>query len=148
MEGDEDYMLLKALENGAVLYYTLAKQNVEKLKGDAEYNSYYSINYDFLKESIVENYTKYNSAMKDKQDKYIVDHRFLNNSDSDCEVTLLDGTKMDNSLVVLVVYEGGEGFILNYNSQDVIVEFEGKIYTVKALDFKAYTQSAKEVSAK
>ena len=148
MEGDEDYMLLKALENGAVLYYTLAKQNVEKLKGDPEYNSYYSINYDFLKESIIENYTKYNNAMKDKQDKYIVDHRFLNNSDSDCKVTLLDGTSMDNSLVVLVVYEGGEGFILNYNSQDVIVEFEGKIYTVKALDFKAYTQSAKEVSAK
>ncbi len=146
MEGDEDYMLLKAIENGAVLYYTLAKENVEKLKGDAEYSSYYSINYDFLKASIVENYTKYNEAMKDKQDKYIVDHRFLNDSDSDCKVTLLDGTAVDNSTVVLVVYAGGEGFILNYNSQDIVIEFEGEKQIIQAFDFVTYT--TKEASAK
>ena len=148
MEGDESYMLLKAMENGAALYYTIAMENVEKLKANPEYSNYYSINYEFLKDSIIENYTIYNNAMKDKQDKFIVDHRFLNNSDSDVTVTLLDGTAVDNSLVVLVVYEGGEGFILNYNSQDVIVRFEGVEYKVRALNFKAYSQSTKEANAK
>ncbi len=138
MEGDQDYMFLKAIENGAVLYYTLAKQNVETLKSDPEYSKYYSISYDFLKGSIAENYTTYNNAMKDKQNKFIVDHKFLNDGEENCSVTLLDGTAVDNSLVVLVVYEGGEGFILNYNSQDVIVEFEGKEYIVPGLDFKPY----------
>ncbi|MBQ8546075.1 MAG: hypothetical protein IJ437_03960 [Clostridia bacterium] len=146
MEGDEDYMLLKAIENGATLYYTLAKQNVEELKFDSDYNKYYSVSYDFLKNSIVENYTIYNNAMKDKQDKYIEDHRFLNDEDEDCAVTYLDGTKTNNSLVVLVVYEGGEGFILNYNSQDVIVEFGGEPIVVPALGFEEY--SVKEAGVK
>lgn len=146
MEGDEEYMLLKALENGAVLYYTLAKQNVEELKLDPNYSKYYSVSYDFLRDSIIENYATYNEAMKDKQNKYIDDHRFLNDEDNDCKVAYLDGTEINNSLVVLVVYEGGEGFILNYNSQDVVIEFEGETYTVSALGFTEY--SAKEAGVK
>ena len=59
--------------------------------------------------------------MKDKQDKYIVDHRFLNDEDDGISVTFKNGTKVNNSLVVLVMYEGGEGFILNYNSEDVVL---------------------------
>ena len=84
--------------------------------------------------------------MKDKQDKYIVDHEFINDSDDNASVTFADGTPIDNSLVVLVVYEGGEGFILNYNSQDVIVEFEGETYEISALDFVKY-QSQEEANA-
>lgn len=148
MEGDEQYMILKAIENGAALYYTIAYDNVENLKNDPEYSNYYSINYEFLKDSIIENYTIFNNAMKGMQNKLIVDHRFLKDGDSDASVTFLDGTSVDSSLVVLVVYEGGEGFILNYNSQDVIVRFEDKEYVVKSLGFASYKQSAKEVSAK
>ena len=121
MEGDEDFMFLRALENGAALYYTLAKENVEALKFDKEYSKYYSVSYDFLKDSIVSTYKEYNELMKDKQDKYIVDHRFLNDEDDGISVTFKNGTKVNNSLVVLVMYEGGEGFILNYNSEDVVL---------------------------
>ena len=121
MEGDEDFMFLRALENGAALYYTLAKENVEALKFDKEYSKYYSVSYDFLKDSIVSTYKEYNELMKDKQDKYIVDHKFLNDEDDGVSVTFKNGTKVNNSLVVLVMYEGGEGFILNYNSEDVVL---------------------------
>ncbi len=148
MEGDEDYMFLKALENGASLYYTLArnKDNVAELKFDSTYNKYYSVNYESLKASIIDNYDVYNKVMKDKQNVFIDDHRFLNNDDSDCKVTYRDGTAVNNSLVVLVVYENGDGFILNYNSQDVIVEFEGESYSIPALDFELY--SVKEAGVK
>ena len=37
--------------------------------------------------------------------------------------------------VVRVEYEGDVNFILNYNSHDIIVEFEGKSYTIPSLDF-------------
>ncbi len=148
MEGDVDYMFLKGLENGASLYYTLAKneKNISKLKFDSTYNKYYSVNYDSLKGQIIDRYNAYNAVMKDKQNMFIADHRFLNDENFDCAVTYRDGTAVNNSLVVLVVYENGEGFILNYNSQDVLVEFEGKTYTVPALDFETY--SVKEVGVK
>ena len=138
MEGDEDFMFLRALENGAALYYTLAKENVAALKFDSEYSKYYSVSYDFLKESIVQTYNEYNELMKDKQDKYIIDHKFLNDKDEGISVTYKDGTKINNSLVVLVVYEGGEGFILNYNSEEVIVTIGSETYTVGAVGYLEY----------
>ena len=76
--------------------------------------------------------------MKDKQDKYIIDHEFLNDKDEGISVTYKDGTKINNSLVVLVVYEGGEGFILNYNSEEVIVTIGSETYTVGAVGYLEY----------
>jgi hypothetical protein len=141
MEGDEDFMFLRALENGAALYYTLAKKNVAALKFDSEYSKYYSVSYDFLKESIVETYKEYNELMKDKQDKYIIDHKFLNDSDEGISVTYKNGTKINNSLVVLVVYEGGEGFILNYNSEEVVVTIGSETYTIGAVSYLEYFEA-------
>ena len=115
MEGDTDYAFLKAIENGATLYFTIAKQNVELLKFDPEYNKYYSVNYDNLKADIIATYTKYNNAMKDVQNKYIVDHGFLNATKAE------DGTSVDSSLIVMVEYEGGIGFVLNYSSYEINV---------------------------
>ena len=77
-EGDNRYMFLKALENGASLYYTLAMQNYELFKFDEEFNKYYSISYDHLKQTIVETYNEFNQLMKGKQDNYIDDHVILN----------------------------------------------------------------------
>ena len=37
--------------------------------------------------------------------------------------------------IVRVEYEGGVNFILNYNSFDVTVEYDGTVYTVDALDY-------------
>ena len=145
MEGDEDFMFLRALENGAALYYPLAKENVEALKFDKEYSKYYSVSYDFLKESIVATYKEYNELMKDKQDKYIVDHKFLNDEDEGISVTYKNGTKVNNSLVVLVIYEGGEGFILNYNSEDIILTMtdangEETTYVIGAINYLEYSE--------
>lgn len=145
MEGDEDFMFLRALENGAALYYTLAKENVEALKFDNEYSKYYSVSYDFLKDSIVATYKEYNDLMKDKQDKYIVDHRFLNDEDDGISVTFKNGTSINNSLLVLVLYEDGEGFILNYNSEDVVLTMENENgtkteYIIGAIDYVKYSE--------
>ncbi|MBO5338517.1 MAG: hypothetical protein J6A96_02320 [Clostridia bacterium] len=135
MEGDEDFMFLKALENGAALYYTIAMSNLEALKFDSEYSKYYSVQYDLLKDSIMETYNEYNELMKDKQDKYIVDHKFVNNGTSaawytDNEASVWNvryqssGSKLNNSLVVYVEYENGDGFFLNYNNEVVFIDAE------------------------
>ena len=56
-----------------------------------------------------------------------------------------DGAKLNNSLVVLVVYEGGDGFILNYNDYEVKVEYEGTTYTIDGLSYAKYTKSTQGV---
>ena len=138
MEGDSKYMFLKALENGASLYYTIAKQNIEYLKFDEDFNKYYSINYDHLRDTIINTYNDYNKLMKDKQDLYIVKHEFMNAEDGYNVIRDEDGKALNNSFVVLVVYEDGTGFILNYNDYSVTVEFEGKTYEIDGLGYARY----------
>ena len=46
MEGDVNYAKLKAIENGASVYFTLSYQNTQKLKEDVMLNQYYSVRYD------------------------------------------------------------------------------------------------------
>lgn len=135
MEGDTEYALLKAIENGATLYFTIAKQNVELLKFKPEYNKYYSVSYDNLKEDIIATYKVFNNAMKDVQDKYIVKHDFLN------AVRTEDGSEVDSSLVVMVEYEGGIGFVLNYSSDEIkVVMPTGETKVIGALGFEKYTK--------
>ncbi len=77
MEGDVNYAKLKAIENGASPYFTLSYQNTQILKENEELSKYYSIRYDIWMDDVVEIYSELNSAMKDVQDKIIVDHQFL-----------------------------------------------------------------------
>ncbi len=77
MAGDTNYELLKAIENGASLYFTLSMQNTSLLKEDVEFNKYYSVAFDIWKEEVVEIYTTLNDAIGNLQDKQIVDHEFL-----------------------------------------------------------------------
>lgn len=141
MEGDRDYIFLKSIENGAALYYTIAKQNTSALKLDPEYSKYYSVQYDLLKEEILEFYDKYNALMKDKQTQYIVDHRFVNDGskadwftdekDTTWSVCYQDGTSIGNSLVTYVEYEMGDGFFLNYTNEVVIIKAENASKTIE-----------------
>ena len=146
MDGDSDYMFLKALENGASLYFTVAKGNTQYLKFDKEYNKYYSVQYSILKDSIVETYKTYNELMKDKQDKYIIQHEFLN-ADYGYNVVRkgengASDVLINNSSVVRVVYEGGNGFILNYNSFPVYVDNGGKEpQMIDAFGYIPYSQN-------
>ncbi|MBQ8552114.1 MAG: hypothetical protein IJ428_04795 [Clostridia bacterium] len=77
MAGDTQYELLKAIENGAGLYFTLSMQNTSLLKEDVEFNKYYSVAFDIWQEELIDIYTTLNDALADLQDKQIVNHEFL-----------------------------------------------------------------------
>ncbi len=77
MEGNIGYSMLKAIENGAGLYFILCYENYEELKEDATLADYYSVRYDILKEDVVKYYTVLNDLTKDLQLYKIVDHKFL-----------------------------------------------------------------------
>ena len=51
------------------------------------------------------------------------------------EVVVLDKYKTVSGTVVRVEYEGGVNFILNYNSFEINVEYDGTTYTIPGLDF-------------
>jgi hypothetical protein len=77
MEGDVNYAKLKAIENGASIYFTLSYQNTQILKEDRNLSKYYSIRYDIWFDDVVEIYNELNDATKDVQNKIITDHEFL-----------------------------------------------------------------------
>ncbi len=88
MEGNIQYGLLKAIENGASLYFILTYDNATKLKEDYYYSQYYSVRYDtcagsyneegvFESGDLVEVYHSLNDVTKDLQDKLIIDHELL-----------------------------------------------------------------------
>ncbi|MBQ8163506.1 MAG: hypothetical protein IJZ93_03965 [Clostridia bacterium] len=144
MEGDEDYAFLKSLENGSVLYFTLAMQNIELLKSDYEYNKYYSIDYEQWKSTIVKMYNEYNEVMASKQTSYITEHEFLNAEDgyNTTRIDVINGEEvrgtLDNSRVVRVEYENGEGFILNYNSYEIEVTYNGEVIRIPSMEYVTY----------
>lgn len=79
-EGDPNYAILKAVENGAGLYFVLSYQNTQLLKEDEILSQYYSIRYDIWKDDVVKYYSELNSLLSDVQTKTIIDHKFLNYS--------------------------------------------------------------------
>ena len=76
-EGDIEYAFLKAVENGASIYFTLAYQNTQKLKEDSRLSEHYSIIYDIWKDDLVDLYVELNNLLCDLQDKIIIGHEFL-----------------------------------------------------------------------
>jgi len=77
MEGNIDYTLLKAIENGASLNFILSYQNTDLLKESVIYNQYYSVRYDIWFSDVVNLYNELNALLKDLQTSVIVDHKFL-----------------------------------------------------------------------
>ena len=77
MEGDLNYAKLKAIENGASVYFTLSYQNTQILKEDPFLSEYYSIRYDIWSDDVKSIYNELNAQLKDVQNKLIIDHRFL-----------------------------------------------------------------------
>ncbi|MGM9652506.1 MAG: DUF5696 domain-containing protein [Eubacteriales bacterium] len=215
MEGDISSAVLKAIENGASLYFILSKQNTSELKEDVEFCQYYSVAYDIWKDEVVEYYKQLNDATKDLQTSLIVDHEFLygervpdpdelaadeavlkaqeeaealaaeealikeerqkkyaelhgetvedlteteepdeeETDDEDTEEPAeeetaepeaeqpADGAYVKTKYtttkgsIVRVEYEGGVNFLLNYNSFDVTVKYNGQTYTIASLGF-------------
>ena len=88
MEGNIQYGILKAIENGASIYFILTYDNATKLKEDYFYSKYYSVRYDiwagsyneegeFESGDLVDIYKSLNEVTKDLQTKLIVNHELL-----------------------------------------------------------------------
>jgi len=76
-EGDVEYAMLRALENGASLYFILSYQNTSELKEFETLSQYYSVRYDIWKNDVISYYHELNGLLKDVQNKIIIDHKFL-----------------------------------------------------------------------
>ncbi len=76
-EGDADYAVLRAIENGAGMYFLLSYQNTGELKKDSYLSQYYSIRYDIWMDDVVSYYNQLNGLLKNLQTSLIVDHAFL-----------------------------------------------------------------------
>ncbi|MBQ7378022.1 MAG: hypothetical protein IJW71_06885 [Clostridia bacterium] len=76
-EGDANYAMLRAIENGASLNFLLSYQNTAELKNDPVLSQYYSIRYDIWLEDVISYYHELNDALSDVQTKLIIDHQFL-----------------------------------------------------------------------
>ena len=77
MEANIDYAMLKAIESGAALNFTLSYKNTGLLKESETLSKYYSIRYDIWFDDVVEMYNELNAALKDVQTSIIVDHQFV-----------------------------------------------------------------------
>ena len=191
MAGDVDYDLLKAIENGAGIYFILSYDNTELLKEDFKLSKYYSVRYDIWRDELVQRYKELNEVLRDVQTSLITGHEFLigervptaaelaadaaeaaetkREADAaaaeearkaalkamreeyvagniaagqEIEYTIeekpereTDGYKYtkytsDDNSIVLVTYENGKRFILNYNNFDITTVVDGKTYTV------------------
>ncbi len=114
LDGDYEYSMLKAIENGANLYYMVSMENTSNLKTFPEFNKYYAVGYQNWKDDIKADYGVFNEAMKQVKYSYISDHEYL------------------ATRVVRVAYDNGTEFILNYNTHDVTLD-DGR--TVEAMSF-------------
>jgi hypothetical protein len=77
MEGDANYAMLKAIENGAALYYIMSYRNTAELKEFQDLSQYYSVNYAIWKDDVKAQYNELNGVLADVQTKLIVNHEFL-----------------------------------------------------------------------
>ncbi|MEI7025424.1 DUF5696 domain-containing protein [Paenibacillus sp. y28] len=105
---------LRAIEYGFYPSFTFTSSPQQEMKG-AYWIWYYSMNYRDWEAKAVEEYQRYNEALGDVQNKFIVNHRAIEPN------------------VMETVYEGGKRVIVNYNQQPVQVEG----VTVQAQDFVA-----------
>ena len=143
MEGDMATAILKAIENGADPYFILSYQNTTRLKEDEDMSKYYSVAYDIWRDSMMEVYNTLNGAIGDKQGQWITGHEFLTGMRVPTEKELQAGADASDAsrfrtadgTIVMVTYEDGTSFVLNYNSYEVTVEVGGVTYAIGSLDF-------------
>ena len=75
--GSPDYEILRAIENGASLYYILCYDNTEFMKEDQVLNDYYGIDYENWYDKLVQQYNVLNDAIGAYQSYEIVDHKIV-----------------------------------------------------------------------
>lgn len=98
LSDNPDQAVLKAVETGSLLNYTLAFRNTDRLK-NTEFDDYYSVSYDVWKESIYENYHKMAPVQRKLSLITIRSHKYLTDD------------------VTETVYENGIRAIVNYSDE-------------------------------
>ena len=77
MEGNIEYAVLKALENGASLKFILSYRNTNNLKNYEDLSQYYSVRYDIWFDDVVSLYKELNGALSGVQTELIDHHEFI-----------------------------------------------------------------------
>ena len=77
MEGNIDYAMLRAIENGTAFKFMLSYDNTEVFKEYDETSVYYSIRYDIWLSDVVARYNEINRALKGVQTSTIEKHEFI-----------------------------------------------------------------------
>lgn len=155
MEGNIDYALLKAIENGASLKFILSYRNTNKLKNTGTSNdktqrdlsTYYSIRYDIWFDDVVSIYTELNSLLADVQTAAISDHKFVEGvrvPDADelisdaqalmAEIAAKEQEILDtaNDATRVKLLKARLAILNNYYAKDVAIE------DIKSIDTKLY----------
>lgn len=107
MEGNIDYALLKAIENGAGLNFILSYRNTENLKDSQVLSKYYSVRYDIWFDDVVSIYHELNSLLKGVQTSFISDHRFVEGTripdadelDSDAKTAMKEAIALEKEIL-------------------------------------------------
>ncbi len=81
-EGNLNYAMLKAIENGASVYFVLSATNTELLKEDVLLSQNYAVRYDIWREKMVELYLELNNALADVQTMLITNHEVLDKAEN------------------------------------------------------------------
>ena len=151
MEGDMNYAFLKAIENGASLYFILSYDNTELLKEDTTLSKYYSVRYDIWKEDVIDIYSRLDKAIGDLQDQLIVDHVFLEGS----RVPDADEAEADNNAAQKAEADKNNANISSITKEIsnrlAILNGEGKVaygYTLAAIDNPALIVAAMQLNYK
>jgi len=136
MEGDVRYAILKSIENGASLYFTLCYDNTSALKENEEYNKYYSVSYDIWKEDIAKYYAEVNTLLGDLQAQVIVNHEFIEATRDKTvnveELTEAEKIKLEEEIAAQV--EALEAEIARLEERIAVLEERGeRPSTLKAL---------------
>ncbi len=77
MEGNIDYAILKAIENGASLNFILSYRNTNNLKNFEDLSKYYSVRYDIWRDDVISIYDEVNSVLAGVQTSTITGHSFV-----------------------------------------------------------------------
>ncbi len=93
--GTPAYDLLRAIESGASLYYTLAMQNTEIMKDDEVLNKYFGVSFTNWYFTLVEQYSELNTAIGGLQTYEITKHQTII---AERTLSTVEGEKVMNEL--------------------------------------------------
>ena len=82
--------ILRAIESGAALYFTLSYDNTRLLKDNVLLSRYYSVNYEISKETVKTYYNLLNEAIGDLQDHKISNHQRIYAERAGVDVDVLE----------------------------------------------------------